>query len=168
MRVKPGGDVVAGGIIQEVEQDVFIRLAGQPEVGGGIVLPEGTPVLGLPALDGFGRGFVAGIGSQVVCDRPATHTGTVRFKAVTAQQFAGREAIGARGFGREQFWEQLGDFRRPRPVMSSARGAGGPGVGSALRTGPQIIAVKFVKAGTGHVQFLGGGQGRNLFRPITG
>ena len=47
---------------------------------GGIALPEGTVIAGLPAFGRFGSGFVAGVGSQFVFDRPVPDAGTVGFE----------------------------------------------------------------------------------------
>jgi hypothetical protein len=57
--------VVTGGIVQNIEQHLFIGLDRQPGVGAGVVLPERAVVAGLPAFDGFGRGFVAGCPGRV-------------------------------------------------------------------------------------------------------
>jgi hypothetical protein len=49
------------GIVEDVQQDLFVGAVRQPGVRAGVVLPEGTVVAGLPALDGFGGGFIAGV-----------------------------------------------------------------------------------------------------------
>jgi hypothetical protein len=61
--------VVTGGIVQNIEQHLFVGLPGQPGVGVGVVLPERAVVTGLPTFDGFGRGFVAGEGSREAFDQ---------------------------------------------------------------------------------------------------
>ena len=58
--VEAGAGVVAGGVVQQVEQDLFVGVAGQPGVGAGVVLPEGAVVAGLPAFDGFGVAVCSG------------------------------------------------------------------------------------------------------------
>jgi len=64
-RIELRADVKAGGVIQKVEQDMLLLLLGQPQMRGGIVLPERAPVPHLPAFDGLGSRLVAGIWSQV-------------------------------------------------------------------------------------------------------
>jgi hypothetical protein len=39
--VEAGARVVAGGIIEQIEQDLFVGGAGEPSVGAGVVLPKG-------------------------------------------------------------------------------------------------------------------------------
>ena len=78
--------VVAGGVDQEVQQALLGGGAGEEGVRGGVVLPEGTEVAGLPAFDGFGRGFVAGVGGQLVGDGPAADAGAVGGKLEAAVQ----------------------------------------------------------------------------------
>ena len=52
--VEAGAGVVAGGVVEDFQQDLLVGAAGQPGVGTGIVLPEGALVAGLPAFDGLG------------------------------------------------------------------------------------------------------------------
>ena len=61
-RVKAGAGVEPRGVIQDLQEDLFVGVAGQPGVGRGIVLPERAVIAGLPAFHGFGGGFVAGVG----------------------------------------------------------------------------------------------------------
>jgi hypothetical protein len=63
--VEASSGVVAGGVVEEVQQALLGGGAGEEGVRGGVVLPEGTEVAGLPAFDGFGRGLVAGVGASL-------------------------------------------------------------------------------------------------------
>lgn len=54
--VEAGAGVVTGGVVQNIEQGLFVGIAGQPGVWAGVVLPEGTQIAGLPAFDRFGGG----------------------------------------------------------------------------------------------------------------
>ena len=92
--VEASAGVVTGGIVQNIEQHLFVGLAGQPGVGAGVVLPERAVVAGLPAFDGFGRGFVAGVGSELVFEGPAADAGAVGFEVQAAVEFAGDGAVG--------------------------------------------------------------------------
>ena len=56
-------------------------------------MPEGAQIAGLPAFDGFGGGFVAGIGGKLVLDGPAADAGAVGFKVEPAMEFAGTGAV---------------------------------------------------------------------------
>jgi hypothetical protein len=93
--------VVAGGVVQQIEQDLFVRVGGQPSVGTGVVLPERAVVAGLPALDGLGRGFEAGVRSQIVFDGPAPDTGAIGFEVETAVKFTGGSAVRGGRLGRQ-------------------------------------------------------------------
>jgi hypothetical protein len=88
--------VEACGVIEDFEEDLLVGNAGQPGVGRGVVLPEGTVVAGLPAFDGFGRGFVAGVGREVVFEGPAADAGAVGLEVQAAVEFAGDGAVGGR------------------------------------------------------------------------
>jgi len=63
--VEAGSEVIAGGIVEQVEQRLFIGVVWQPGMGAGVVLPEGAQIAHLPAFNGLGRGFVAGVGGPV-------------------------------------------------------------------------------------------------------
>ena len=62
---------------------------------GGIVLPKGAVIAGLPAFDGFGRGLVAGVGGELVFPRPAADAGAVGLNLLSA--VAGWTTTGLRG-----------------------------------------------------------------------
>ena len=118
--IKAGPDIVAAGIVQEVEQGLFGGVIWQPGMGTGVILPEGTQIAHLPAFDRFGRGFVTRVGSQVIGDGPAADTGAVGFEIESAEEFAGTSAVGNRGFGGEQFFKQVTGGGRPDGLMISA------------------------------------------------
>ena len=122
--VEAGTGVVAGGVVEEVQQGLFGGVARQPCVWAGVVLPEGPEVAGLPAFDGFGRGLVAGVGGEFVFDGPAADAGTVGFEVEAAVEFAGGGAVGGRGLGGEEFGEQGGDGVGPSRVVVAAGEAG--------------------------------------------
>jgi hypothetical protein len=88
--------VEAGGVVEDLEEDLFVGNAGQEGVGRGVVLPEGAIIAGLPAFDGFGRGFVTGVGSEFVFERPAADAGAVGVAVEAAVEFAGDGAVGGR------------------------------------------------------------------------
>ena len=115
--VEAGTDIVAGGIIEEVKQRLFIGLVWQPGMGTGVILPEGAQIAHLPAFDGFGRGLVAGVRCQVIFDGPTADTGAVGFEIETAVEFAGARAVRQRRLGGEQLFEQDADGWRPGGLM---------------------------------------------------
>lgn len=92
--VEACADVEAGGVVEEVEQDLFVFVAGQEGVWGGVVLPEGGIVAGLPAFDRFGRRFEAGVGGEMVLKRPTTDAGACGLEVQPAVEFAGNGAVG--------------------------------------------------------------------------
>ncbi len=77
--------VEAGGVVEDVQQDLLIGAARQPGVGAGVVLPKSAVVAGLPAFDGFGGEFVAGIGGELVFDGPTTDASAVGFEIATGE-----------------------------------------------------------------------------------
>ena len=160
--------VVAGGVIQNIKQGLFVGIAWQPCVRAGVVLPEGTQIAGLPAFDRFGRGFVAGVGSQFVFDGPAADAGAVGFEVETAVEFAGTRAVGGGWFGGEEFFKHGKHLRRPGGMMIAAGNTGRPGRRLTLGAGTEALAVKFVKARPGQAQFPGGFPGGKLVVSMAG
>jgi hypothetical protein len=153
--IEAGAGVEAGGVVEDFQEDLFVGAAVEEGVGCGVVLPEGAVVAGLPAFDGFGWSFVAGVGVEFVCDGPTTDAGTVGFEMETAVEFAGDGAVGGGWLGGQKFGGQSYRFHGPGGMMISAGETGGPGVGLALGTGAEIIGVKFLEAGMSQSQFGG-------------
>ena len=139
---------------------MLVGTVGPPSVGRGVILPERPVVAGLPAFDGFRRGFVAGVGSELVFQSPAADAGAVGFEAEAAMEFAGDGAVGGRRLGGEKFGGQCGDFRRPAREMITARQTGRPDLGAALSTGEQGVGAKLVEAAQADAQFQSDGLGR--------
>jgi hypothetical protein len=154
--------VQAGGIIEDVEEDLFVGATGQPGVGCGVVLPECAVITGLPAFDGFGGGFVAGVGSQMVFDGPTADAGAIGFEVEAEEEFAGDSAVSARRSGGEEFGGQGDGFGGPMGMVVAARESWGPGLGPTGGAGAEVIGVEFVEARTGQSQFGSGGAGANL------
>jgi hypothetical protein len=151
--VKPCAGVEAGGVVEDFQQDLFVGTAGQPSVRGGIILPEGAGIAGLPAFDGFWGGFEAGVGGELMGDGPATDAGAVGFEVETTMGFTGRGAVGGRGLGGEQFGDQGGDFSGPFRLVIAARQTGRPGLGVALSAGEQVVRAQLVAATEADPQF---------------
>lgn len=97
-RIEACPDIEACGVIQDVQESLFVGVARQPGMGAGVVLPEGTQIAGLPAFDGFGGGFEAGVGGELVLDGPAADAGAVGFEVEPAMEFAGTGAVRRRRF----------------------------------------------------------------------
>jgi len=94
--IEAGAGVVACGVVQDVKEGLFTGVVGQPGMGADVVLPESALLASLPAFDGFGRGFVAGVGSEFVFEDPATDAGAVGLEVQPAVEFAGDGTVGAR------------------------------------------------------------------------
>ena len=147
--IKACAGVVAGGVVQNIQQDLFVRLARQPSMGTGVILPKRAVVPGLPTFDGFGRGFVAGVGSQLVDDGPASDAGAVGLKIKAAMEFAGCGAVRRGWFGGKEFGQQSHNFFWPVGSVIATGNTGRPGGLFPLSTGAQVLAVEFVEAGPG-------------------
>ena len=152
--------VEAGGVIKNVQQGLLVGAAGQPGVRAGVILPEGAEVAGLPAFDRFWGGFVAGVGSELMCDGPAADAGAVGFEVETAVEFAGRGTVGGGRLGGEKFGGQSGDFGGPVWVVIATGQTGRPGVNAALGAGEQVVRAKLVVAAEAESQFEGDRFGR--------
>ena len=92
--VEASTGVEACGVVEDFQEDLFVGAAVEEGVGSGVVLPEGTVVTGLPALDGFALGFVTGVGVEFVLDGPAADAGAVGFEVEAAVEFAGDGTVG--------------------------------------------------------------------------
>jgi len=155
--IETSAGVEAGGVVEDVEESLFVVGAGQPGVRAGVVLPKGTAVTGLPAFDGLAWGFVTGIWGELVGDGPAADTGAVGFKVETAEQFTGDGTVGTRRFYGEQFGGQSDRFSRPVGVMIATGEAGRPRIGATLGAGGQILGAELVVAAQADAQFEGDG-----------
>ena len=136
------------GIVENVQEDLFVGAVGQPRVWSGVVLPECAVVAGLPAFDGFGGAFEASVWGQVILDGPAPDAGAVGLELEATEKFAGDGTVGARRFGGEEFGDEGGDVCGPVWMMISAGKSGRPSVGLATGAGPEVSGVQFVEAGT--------------------
>lgn len=94
--VNAGTGVEAGGVVDDVEQGIFRRVAREPSVRRGIVLPERAEVADLPSADRFCGFFVASVRSEFVSDSPSADGGAVGLEIEAAEQFAGDGAVGGR------------------------------------------------------------------------
>ena len=166
--VEAGARVVTRGVVEQIEQALLAGISRQPGVRAGVVLPERAQIADLPAFDGLGRGFVAGVGREFVLDGPAADAGAVGFKLEAAEQFTGGRAVSGRRFGRKQPGEQGGHVGWPIGMMIAAGNAGGPDLGPTLGAGAQILAVEFVEASPGQTQFAGGGDGGEFVGAVAG
>jgi hypothetical protein len=90
--------VEAGGVVEDFQQDLLLLVAGQEGVGRGVVLPEGAGIAGLPAFDGLGRGFVTGVGGELVFEGPAADAGAGGLEVEAAVEFAGDGTVGGGWF----------------------------------------------------------------------
>lgn len=157
--VKPRPGVEARGVIQDVQQHLLVGVAGQPGVGRGVVWPEGAVVAGLPAFDGLGWGFVAGVGSELMREGPAADAGPVGLEAEAAMEFAGDAVAGGGRFGGEEFGDQVGRCGGPVRVVIAAGEAGRPGFSVAVSAGQQVVSAQLVEASPADAQFEGDGFG---------
>ena len=145
--------VEARGIVEDFQEDLFIRTARQPGVRRGVILPERPVITGLPTFDGFGRSFVTGVGSEFVFDGPAADTGAVGFKLEAAMEFAGDGTVGARWLGGEEFGGQRDGFGGPVRVMIATGASGRPRLGAALSTGEQVVGAQLVETAQADAEF---------------
>ena len=159
--IEAGPGVEACGVVEDFEEDLLFGKAGQPGVGCGVVLPERAVIARLPAFDGLGRGFVAGIGGEFVFQGPTADAGAVGWESEAAVQFAGDGAVGAGRCGGEEFGGESDGFRGPIGVMIAAGEAGRPGVRAALSAGEQIVGAELVAAADADAQFERDGGRRN-------
>ena len=154
-RVKTGAGVEASGVVEDVEEGLFLKGAWQPGVWRGVVLPERAEVAGLPAADGLGGFFAAGVRGEMVGDGPAADTGAVSLEKETAQELAGDGAVGGAGRGGKQACGERDDLRRPDWMMIATRSTRLPGVRRTESTGEQILGAKLVNPGAAEAEFEG-------------
>ena len=154
-------DFVRVGVGEDVEEGLFLPLAGEPCVGRGVVLPERAEVAGLPAAHGLGGLFVAGVRGEAVSDGPAVDTGAVGLEMETAQESAGDGAGGGAGRGGKQAGGERDGLRWPVWMMIATRSPRLPGVRLTESTSAQIRGAKFVNPGAAEAELqreIGGGK----------
>ena len=159
--VKPGPSIEACGIVEDVEEGLFLKLAGQPCVRRGVVLPKRAEIAGLPAADGPGGLFIAGVRGKVVGDGPAADTGAVGLESEPAQQLAGGGAVGGARRGGQQAGGESDGLRRPVWMMIATRSAGQPGIRLPASAGAQIPGAQLVNPSAPEAEFereSGGGK----------
>lgn len=122
----------------------------------GVVLPELTDLLELPAANRFSRLLEFGVRGESVCRRPTANRGTIELEVETATDLRGRETVAGRRVIREQLAQEIGDNPRPVLALAAARRAGFPGVLAAPGAGTQIIAVERVEATMANAEFGAG------------
>lgn len=166
--VKSRPRVEPGGVVENIQKHLFLGRAGEECVRSGVVLPKCAEVADLPAADRFCGLFVSSVGSEVVSDGPTANAGAVGLEIEAAEQLAGDGAVGRARRGTQQTGGQRGRIRRPGRMMIAARESRLPGIGPTLRTGPEIIGAKLVKAGQPHAQLGGQCSGAKLARPPPG
>ena len=156
--VETSAGVEASGVIEDVEERLPAGLAGQPGVGGGIVLPKRAEITGLPAADGFGGFFETGVRGEALLAGPAADAGAVGLEAEPAEQFAGDGAVGG---GRARAKQARGEgegFLWPRRPMIAARRQRLPICRAASGAGAEVSGAKLVETAEADPQ-LGGGLG---------
>jgi hypothetical protein len=158
-RIETCAGVEAGGVIEDFQKDLLVGAAVEKGVGGGVVLPECAVVAGLPAFDGFGWSFVAGVGVEFVFDGPPADAGAVGFEIEAAMEFAGDGAVGGGWFGREELGGQGDGFFRPVGMMIPAGNTGRPRVGLALGAGAEVIGAELIETAQADAQFECGSFG---------
>jgi hypothetical protein len=134
-------------------------------------LPEVAIVADLPAFDGFGGGFVAGVGSELMGAGPAPDAGAVGFEVETPVEFAGGGAVGGGRFGGEEFGEERRHFGGPVRMMIATGDLRRPKIGTALGISPQVVGAQTVEVAQMNVEFLsardyGKQAGANLFENV--
>jgi len=112
-------------------------------------LPEGSPVLHLPAFNRFGSVWVTLVRGQVVLLGPASNTGAIGFEVAAPKHFTGRGVVGRGRLGTEQFSEQIRHRGRPKRGMIPSREARNPALNPLFNTSLQILAVELVKTSPG-------------------
>lgn len=153
----PGAD--ARAVIEQIEERIIFRVAGEPAVGRGVELPERAGLEALPAAQRGGRAWGREGMSQVVGEGPAPHGGGVELAAQTAMHFGGGAAVGRRWFGAEQLAQQRLGAGRPVWGVVPAGGSGRPAVLVVAGGGAEVVGVEFVEAGAAQAELIGGEDG---------
>lgn len=91
--VKTSACIEARGIVENVEEHLFILAAREERVRRGIVLPECAEITNLPAANGLCGRFETGIWSEVVSDGPTADSGPVGGEIEPSQKLAGDRAV---------------------------------------------------------------------------
>ena len=83
--VNASAGVEAGGIVDDAKKGIFTRVAGEPGVRGGIVLPQCAEVADLPAAHWICGLFKTSVWSELVSDGPSANACAVGLKSEAAE-----------------------------------------------------------------------------------
>lgn len=151
-RIK-AGCIEPGGVVENIEQDLFFRAAGEEGMRGGIVLPKCAEIADLPAADRLWLALETGIWSELLSDGPTADTGPVGPETKTAKQFAGNGAVGRARRGREQPSRQSRSLRRPGRMMNAARNTRSPRMRAPQSASAEKGSAKFINSGAAKAEF---------------
>ena len=153
----PGAD--ARAVIEQIQERIIFRVAGEPAMGCGIKLPERPDLQALPTAHGSGRARGWQGMSQTLGDGPAADGGGIDEVAQAALHFGGGAAIGRGRAGREQLAQEgLGAGWPVRGVVA-AGSSRGPAVLVVAGHGAQIVAIELVEASAAQAELRGGIRG---------
>ena len=151
--VNAGAGVQARGVVDDVQKRLFVRVAGEPGVRSGVVLPQRTEVADLPATNRFGGLFVTGVRREFAGESPAADAGAIGFEGEAAEQFAGDGAVGGARGGRKKTCGESDGVRRPVRLMIAAGSSWLPSLGAALGAGAEVVGAELVDAGQAQAEF---------------
>jgi len=160
--VNAGAGVQARGVVDDVQKRLFVRVAGEPSVRSGVILPKRTEVAGLPATNRFGRLFVTGVWREVVGDSPAADAGAIGLEGEAAEQFAGDSAVGGARGGRKKTCGESDGISRPVRLMIAAGNSWLPSLSAALGAGAEVGGAELVDAGQAETEFRSEASCRKL------
>lgn len=154
----------AAAIIEHIEHGESGFGLRKPTVRRSIQLPEFADLGALPAAhrgeNPFGRNRMG----QSILQGPAADLGAIEFEGMQAQGFRSGEAVRARGFAGQAFFEQVQNRLRPRLGMIAAGSAGQPKVFLFFGASTPICSSQRVKTAGRKIKLAGcfGGAQRML------
>ena len=163
-----GSGADARTVIEQIQERIIFRVAGEPAMGRGVELPERADFQALPAAHRGGRARAGQGMSQVLGEGPTADGGGIDALAQTAQHFGSGAAIGRRRLGGEELAQERRGARRPVRGVVAARGAGRPAVLLVAGGSAQIIGVEFVEASATQTELRGGRDRRDCAVPEGG
>ena len=167
-RIEPHQWQQAAVVVDESEQGRLCRQGGEPAVGGGVVLPELADLLDLPAADRLSGLLVAGIGREVLGERPAADGGAVEFERVAAMDFGSGKAAGRGRGGAEELAQQSADGGRPLLALVAAGEPRLPLALAAPGASGEMTGTEHIEAAAADAEFGSGVRRREGLRPEAG
>ena len=158
--VKTSASIEACGIVENVEEHLFVLAAWKESVRRRIVLPKRAEITDLPAANWFCGCFKTRVRSEVVSDGPTANRGAVRREIEPSREFAGDGAVRRPGRRTQQSRSQSHRIVGPSRAVIAARKPRLPKVRRTRSASAEVVRAELIDPRATHAEF--GGESRHV------